>query len=99
MLEEVGEPYELTVLGDRASRLADPEHMRRHPYGRVPVLEDEGTSTLMKFHESTKVDQSLPVPDGVIKQVIRGVFLAQLEGLKKALNVNEANSGDDTDEP
>ncbi|HLI78378.1 MAG TPA: hypothetical protein VKV03_00270 [Candidatus Binataceae bacterium] len=62
-------------------------------------LEDEGASTLMKFHESTKVGQSLPVPDGVIKQVIRGVFLAQLEGLKKALNLNEANSGDDTDDP
>ena len=53
----------------------------------------------MKFHESTKVGQSLPVPDGVIKQVIRGVFLAQLEGLKKALNLTEADSGEDTDEP
>ena len=46
-----------------------------------------------------KSAQSLPVPDGVIKQVIRGVFLAQLEGLKKALNLNEADSGEDTDEP
>jgi carbon monoxide dehydrogenase subunit G len=62
-------------------------------------LEDEGTTTLMKFHESTKVGQSIPVPDGVIKQVIRGVFLAQLEGLKKALNLSEADSGQDTDEP
>src|SRR5438128_3810983 len=40
MLEEVGEPYELTILGDRASRTADPEYMARHPLGRVPVLED-----------------------------------------------------------
>lgn len=62
-------------------------------------LEDEGASTLMKFHESTKVGQSLPVPDGVIKQVIRGVFLAQLEGLRKALHVDEAATGDDSDEP
>jgi hypothetical protein len=62
-------------------------------------LEDEGASTLMIFHESTKVAQSLPVPDGVVKQVIRGVFLAQLEGLKKALNLTEADSGEDTDEP
>jgi carbon monoxide dehydrogenase subunit G len=61
-------------------------------------LEDEGASTLMKFHESTKVGQSLPVPDGVIKQVIRGVFLAQLEGLKKALKINEADT-EDSDEP
>jgi carbon monoxide dehydrogenase subunit G len=62
-------------------------------------LEDEGASTLMKFHESTKVGQSLPVPDGVIKQVIRGVFLAQLEGLKKALNLDQPSTGDDNDEP
>ncbi len=53
----------------------------------------------MKFHESTKVAQSLPVPDGVIKQVIRGVFLAQLEGLRKALNLTEVDSVQDTDEP
>jgi hypothetical protein len=62
-------------------------------------LEDEGASTLMKFHESTKVSQSLPVPDGIIKQVIRGVFLAQLEGLKKALILNEADSSESGDEP
>ncbi len=41
LLEEVGEPYELVILGDRASRLADHEHMARHPMGRVPVLEDD----------------------------------------------------------
>jgi glutathione S-transferase len=44
LLEEAGEPYELTILGDRQSRLADPEHMRRHPFGRVPVLEDDGVN-------------------------------------------------------
>jgi glutathione S-transferase len=42
LLEELGEPYELVILGDRASRLADREHMARHPMGRVPVLEDDG---------------------------------------------------------
>ena len=62
-------------------------------------LDDEGASTLMKFHETTKVAQQLPVPDGVVKQVIRGIFLAQLEGLKKALNINTAESDEDTDEP
>ncbi len=44
LLEEVGEPYELTILGDRQSRLADADHMRRHPFGRVPVLEDDGVN-------------------------------------------------------
>src|SRR5579884_1362438 len=40
LLEETGQPYELTILGDRASRVADPEHMARHPMGRIPVLQD-----------------------------------------------------------
>ena len=43
--------------------------------------------------------QSLPVPDGVVKQVIRGVFVAQLEDLKNALNLTEADNGEDTDDP
>lgn len=38
-LEEVGEPYELTVL-DR-EECGAPEHLARHPLGRVPVLEDD----------------------------------------------------------
>lgn len=42
VLEEVGKPYELTVLGDRASRVQDAEHLARHPMGRVPVIEDDG---------------------------------------------------------
>ena len=63
-------------------------------------LEDEGATTLLTFHESTKVGQSLPVPDGVIKQVIRGVFLAQLEGLKRSLNLSDASDGpSDSEEP
>ncbi len=54
----------------------------------------------MKFHESTKVGQSLPVPDGVIKQVIRGVFRrAARRPAKKALNLNEADSSESGDEP
>jgi hypothetical protein len=62
-------------------------------------LDDEGATTLMKFHETTKVSQQLPVPDGVVKQVIRGIFLAQLEGLQKALHVSTADNDVDTDEP
>jgi glutathione S-transferase len=39
MLEEVGEPYELTVM-DREEGKSE-EHLARHPLGRVPVLEGE----------------------------------------------------------
>ena len=37
MLEEIGAPYELTVM-TRADRKTD-AHLSRHPLGRVPVLE------------------------------------------------------------
>jgi glutathione S-transferase len=38
-LEEVGEPYELTVMSREQGR--GEEHLGRHPLGRVPVLEDD----------------------------------------------------------
>jgi glutathione S-transferase len=38
-LEEVGEPYELTVIDRDEGK--GPEHLARHPLGRVPVLEDD----------------------------------------------------------
>ncbi len=38
-LEEVGEPYELTVMDSEEG--AGEEHLSRHPLGRVPVLEDD----------------------------------------------------------
>ena len=61
-------------------------------------LGDEGASTFIDYHETTKLLQQVPVPDGVIKQVIRGVFISQLEGLKKALNVKTADESDSSDE-
>jgi glutathione S-transferase len=39
VLEELGEPYELTVMTREESR--GEEHRARHPLGRVPVLEDD----------------------------------------------------------
>ena len=39
MLEELGEPYELTVMTREESRGG--EHRARHPLGRVPVLQDD----------------------------------------------------------
>ena len=41
-LEEIGQPYELTVLGRERLDETDP-HRQRHPLGRVPVIElDDG---------------------------------------------------------
>ncbi len=38
MLEELGEPYELTTMTREEGKGA--EHLARHPLGRVPVLDD-----------------------------------------------------------
>jgi hypothetical protein len=63
-------------------------------------LGDEGSSTLIDYHETTHLLQSFPVPDGVIKQVIRTVFISQLETLNRSLNVKTADSsGTSDDEP
>jgi glutathione S-transferase len=39
MLEELGEPYEITLMTREESK--GDQHRARHPLGRVPVLEDE----------------------------------------------------------
>ncbi len=39
MLEELGEPYEVTMITREEGR--SEEHRLRHPLGRVPVLEDD----------------------------------------------------------
>ncbi len=42
LLAEIGAPYELTKLAP--AERASPEHLERHPLGRVPALElDDGT--------------------------------------------------------
>ena len=40
LLEEIGAPYDLTVLEPDARKAA--EHRTRHPLGRVPVVEEDG---------------------------------------------------------
>lgn len=65
----------------------------------VYQLGDEGSSTFIDYHQNTHMLQSLPVPDGVIKQVIRGIFVAQLETLKRQLHVKTADESDNDDEP
>ena len=39
MLEEIGDPYEVTIVGREDRR--NPAHLARHPLGRVPVIGDD----------------------------------------------------------
>ena len=65
----------------------------------VYQLGDEGASTFIDYHQNTHMLQSIPVPDGVIKQVIRGIFVAQLETLKRTLNIKTADQADSDEDP
>src|SRR5271169_1961629 len=65
----------------------------------VYQLGDEGASTFIDYHQDTHMLQSLPVPDGVIKQVIRGIFVSQLETLKRQLNITTPDDSDNDEDP
>jgi glutathione S-transferase len=48
LLEELGVPYELSVLDFKPEVLKSPEHLARHPLGQLPVVEVDG----VRFFES-----------------------------------------------
>jgi glutathione S-transferase len=59
-LEEKGAPYRLAALPPGSSK--SPEHLARHPFGRVPVLEHDGfmlyeTQAILRY-----LDRVLPQP-------------------------------------
>jgi glutathione S-transferase len=59
-LEEKGAAYRLAALAPGASK--SPEHLARHPFGRVPVLEHDGfllyeTQAILRY-----LDRVLPAP-------------------------------------
>jgi glutathione S-transferase len=59
-LEEKGAPYRLAPLAPGAAR--SPEHLARHPFGRVPALEHDGfalyeTQAILRY-----LDRVLPQP-------------------------------------
>ncbi len=64
MLEELGEPYELTMITPEEG--SSEEHHARHPLGRVPVLDDgEGfvfESAAICLHLADKHPQAALVP-------------------------------------
>jgi glutathione S-transferase len=104
MLEELGEPYELVILGDRASRLADREHMARHPMGRVPVLEDDSRpvfeSGAICLYLADKYPQAgLLPPAGSYERglVFQWSFFAYTELQARALQIRLAGSPEDAE--
>jgi glutathione S-transferase len=95
LLEEVGKPYELTVMGDRASRQQDPDYMARHPMGRVPVLEDDRgahvfESAAICLHVAdSNLDAGLIAPVGTLERalVYQWSFFAMTEIQAAAMRI------------
>src|ERR1700723_1009980 len=59
-LEEKGAPYRLSPVAPGTFK--SPEHMARHPFGRVPVLEHDGfrlyeTQAILRY-----LDRVVPMP-------------------------------------
>ena len=62
------------------------------------ILEDQGATTLIRLRQTTAMPAGVPLPDGVVKEVIRGIFVAQMDALQNALHIKssgDADSGDD----
>ncbi len=62
-LEEKGVPYELREVDTLNGAGQTPEHLARHPWGKVPVLDHDGFSLFETVAVTRYVDQALPGPE------------------------------------
>ena len=61
-LEEKGVDYELREVDLLKGEGRQPEHMRRHPYGKAPVLEHDGFSLYETVAINRYIDEAFPGP-------------------------------------
>lgn len=77
-LEEVRQPYE--VRGVPLPRLKDPEHLARHPFGQIPVFEEDGLtlfeSGAIIFHLAEKYGRLLPTDPNARMRALMWMFAA-----------------------
>jgi len=81
MLQEKGVPYRFSTVAP--GTLRSPEHLARHPFGRVPVLEHDGymlyeTQAILRY-----LDRVLPQPSLTPTDAKRAARMDQ------AMNVND----------
>ena len=60
-------------------------------------LTDEGVSTVINFHQTATASKPVNLPDVIVKEVIRSVFIGQLDGIKQALNISASTADDEAD--
>jgi glutathione S-transferase len=77
-LEEVGRPYE--VRGVPFPKLKEPEHLARHPFGQIPVFEEDGLvlfeSGAIIFHLADRYGGLLPSDPNARSRAIMWMFAA-----------------------
>jgi hypothetical protein len=61
-------------------------------------LQPECAATTIECRQATKLLQQRPLVDGVIKENIRQIFVAQLDGLRSALHVQIPDKPDENDD-
>ena len=61
-------------------------------------LDSDGADTIVNCHQISRMLQSLPVPDALVKRVISGIFAAQIADLRTSLHIADADD-DAGDEP
>lgn len=58
-------------------------------------LTDDRGGTLIHFRQTTRTSQQWGAPDAIVDQIVRSIFVAQLEGLEHALNITTAEEEED----
>ena len=61
-LEEKGVPYALHAVDTLSGEGQKPEHLARHPWGKVPVLDHDGFSVFETVAIARYVDEGFPGP-------------------------------------
>ncbi len=61
-------------------------------------LDSDGADTIVNCHQTSRMLQSLPVPDALVKRVIGGLFVTQMADLRKSLHI-AAEDDEADDEP
>jgi len=67
-------------------------------HAEYQLQDNGGGATLITYHATTKMLQQMPVPDSIVKSVIRNIFVSQLEGLKNTLHITTSDQSDENDE-
>jgi len=87
-LEEKGAPYRLSPVAP--GTLRSPEHLARHPFGRIPVMEHDGFSLYESQAILRYLDRVLPDPALTPSDPQRVAHMDQV--LKKALVIEDPDS-------